>query len=359
MRILAWPAFRNKKDNPYNYLLYTHLQKLGITALDLGDVVRSPRQLWRVLWRGADILHIHWPEYALGLPFPRSTLHMLTLFSACLFHRSQGGKVVWTVHNLSPHENRYPFLEKWFYRALARVTDGLIFLTETSLAQFRADNKMRAFIGKPVAIVPHGHYLPIYPARVDRSEARKFYDLPLDGKVVAFFGALRPYKGVEELLAIAKQLSSKEVSFIIAGKPLSDEYERYLKHIAEGSSHIRFQAEFIPDDKVPLLFSAADVVILPYKVILNSGTVFLALSFGVPVMVPGLGSLMELAESYPHLVHVYKPPLTREKLLGLVKKVELSESEREREWKNYLRDFDWDRIAEETLRFYKVLISEG
>ena len=355
MRVLAWPAFRNRKDNPYNFLLYSHLQKLGVTVLDLGDVVRSPQQMWRVFWQGVDILHIHWPEYALSLPFSRMLLHAFTLFASSIWHRSRGGKVVWTVHNLSPHEDRYPFLVKWFYRALAHVVDGLIFLTETSRSLFQEDEKMQPFKDKPATVIPHGHYLPVYPDRLSKGEARKLLNLPPDAKVILFFGALRPYKGVEELLAAAQDLSSEDFLFLIAGRPLSEDYKKQLMRMAGECSHIQFHPWHVPDEKVPLYCSSADLMILPYKEILNSGTAFLALTFGVPVVVPRLGSLKELSQRYPRLVYVYDPPLTKEKVIQSLESIRLSDSEREGEWKNFLRDYDWHKVAEQTLKFYQTL----
>lgn len=355
MRVLAWPAFRNRKDNPYNFLLYSHLQKLGVTVLDLGDMIRSPQQMWRVFWQGADILHIHWPEYALSLPFSRMLLHAFTLFVFSLWHRSRGGKVVWTVHNLSPHEDRYPFLEKWFYRALAHVVDGLIFLTETSRSLFQKDEKMRPFKDKPATIIPHGHYLPLYSSLPSRDEARKLLNLPTNSKIILFFGALRPYKGLEELLTVAKDLPSDGLLFLIAGRPLSEEYKRQLMGMVEGCPHVRFHPWHVPDEKVPLYFSSTDLVILPYRKILNSGTLFLALTFGVPTMAPQLGSLEELARRYPRLIHVYDPPLTKEKVIQALKSTRLPDPKQEQEWKNFLNEHDWGKVAEQTLHFYRTL----
>ncbi len=352
VRVLAWPAFRNRRDNPYNFLLYKHLQKLGVDVLDLGDLLRKPDQIWRTFRQGVDILHIHWPEFALGLPPFRMASYVVALFTLCMAHRLRGGKVVWTVHNLSPHEDRYPFLGKWFYKMLARIVDGLIFLSETSLTLFQKDEKMHFFKEKSMAIVPHGHYLPVYPVWVSNNEARKLLGLPLNKKILLFFGALRPYKGLEELLAAAKELSYKDLFLLIAGKPLSEEYKKSLLHMAKGASHIRFHSEYIPDDEVPTYFGAADLVVLPYKEILNSGTAFLALTFGVPILVPQLGSLVELSRRYPTLVHAYDPPLTAKKLEEALERIDVLGSEQSNEWEKYLREHDWDRIAEQTLAFY-------
>lgn len=358
MRVLAWPAFRNKESNPYNFLLYSHLQDLGVTVLDMGDVVRRPRQVWRLLCQGVDVLHLHWPEHALGLSLFRTVFHMLILFGFCLYHRFRGGKVVWTVHNLSPHENNYPFLEKWFYSTLARVVDGLIFLTETSLALFRKEEKMYAFSSKPATVIPHGHYLPVYPKRVDKAAARRLLDLPSDGRVILFLGSLRPYKGVEELLAVSKEFSAsdRKVFFVVAGKPFSEEYRECLIRLSSRSdSYVRLFLEHVPEDRVPLFFSAADVAVFPYRRILNSGSVFLSLTFGVPVLVPRLGSLEELAQSYPHMLYLYEPPLTKEKLSLVLDQLDLFKAECQQEWDSFLKKFDWSLISEQTLMFYKSL----
>lgn len=236
------------------------------------------------------------------------------------------------------------------------MVDGLIFLSETSLTLFRKDRKMESFKGKPATVIPHGHYLPVYPVRVGKDESRRLLGLPPDSRVVLFFGTLRPYKGVEELVAVAKKLSSEGLLFLIAGKPISEEYKKRLLHMIGGSSHIRFHFEYIPDEKVPLYYSVADLVVLPYREILNSGTVFLALTFGVPVMVPRLGSLEELNQRYPRLVYAYDPPLTKEKIVQALQTIKLFGSEHEQEWTSYVRDLDWGKIAERTLEFYEALM---
>jgi len=356
IRVIAWPAFRNRGSNPYNFLLYSHLEKLGVTVLDLGEVIRSPKKLWEVVVHGVEILHLHWPEYALSLSPLKALAHLGLLFASTIFCRLRGGKVVWTVHNLSPHENRYPSFEGVFYQALSRVTDGLIFLTQTSYDIFRKEERMRIFWRKPNAVIPHGSYAPLYPAMPTQEEARRELGLPGFGKVVLFFGAVRPYKGVEEVLGAAAELSNQNIFFVLSGKPLTEAYKRELMRKIT-SSNVRVYFEHIPEEKVPSFFAAADLVVLPYKRILNSGSAFLALTFGKPILAPRQGSLIELEQHYPSLVHLYEDaPLDAEKILDALERSDLNKHKALLEWKDMLLNHDWIRIAEQTLLFYKKLL---
>lgn len=357
IRVIGWPAFRNKQSNPYNFLLYTHLKDLGVEPLDLGEMIRSPGDLLKTSIRGAHILHLHWPEYALNLSLPKALAHLVFLFGILFLHRLRGGKVVWTVHNLSPHENKYPFFERSFYRTLSRVVDGLIFLTQTSHDIFQRLDKMRGFQHKPIAIIPHGHYAPLYPSVPPQKVAKREIGLAHSDRIILFFGAIRPYKGVEEILDVAQGFAEEEKTFfIIAGRPLTKVYKKELDGIASDKPCIRMYLEHISEEKVPLLFGAADLVLLPYRRILNSGTAFLALTFGKPIMAPRQGSLVELEQRYPSLVYLYDAPLTKEKVLLALEKTAINKSQARLQWKKFLADHGWMGIARQTLLFYARLL---
>ena len=332
------------------------MRKLGVNPLDLGEVLRSPKEAFKMVIKGAHILHLHWPEYVLSRPVPRMLAHMALLFGLSSIHRMRGGKVVWTVHNLSPHENRYPLLEAAFYRALSKIVDGLIFLSRTSCEEFKTLDKMEGFRKKPRAVIPHGHYFPLFPRTPTAEMARRELGLPEGDKIVLHFGAMRPYKGTEEILQIAGEFHENEgVSFLIAGKPVSEAYKRKLLQ-SKKSANVYMHLSYVSEDRLPLYFAAADLVLLPYTKILNSGTSFLSMTFGKPVMAPRQGSLVELEVCYPNLVHLYEPPLTKEKLLLVLNRIGLSSEEARAEWKIFLADHDWRRIAERTLDFYLKLL---
>ncbi len=117
-----------------------------------------------------------------------------------------------------------------------------------------------------------------------------------------FFGRIRPYKGIEYLLAAFKLLSvsgAGNYRLIVAGEPKKGS-EEYL-HRDSAIRYARFQSraghperiQFIPDEEMELYFKAADVLVLPYKEIFQSGVLFLAYSFGLPVVATDVGSFRE------------------------------------------------------------------
>jgi len=119
-----------------------------------------------------------------------------------------------------------------------------------------------------------------------------------------FFGRLQPYKGLEYLVTAFELLARKSPAYrlIIAGEPKkgSEAYESEIRRriaawVGQGSIVPVFK--FIADADVELYFKAADVLVLPYKDIFQSGVLFLGLTFGLPVVASDVGSLPCSAES--------------------------------------------------------------
>jgi D-inositol-3-phosphate glycosyltransferase len=114
--------------------------------------------------------------------------------------------------------------------------------------------------------------------------------------VLLFFGQIAPYKGLDLLLEALKILSVRQQNYllIIAGraKPGSEPYWQALKSRLErdpARSRILVKDNFIQDNTVPVFFSAADALILPYRAIYQSGPLSLAYRFGVPVIAARVG----------------------------------------------------------------------
>src|SRR5882672_3259099 len=132
------------------------------------------------------------------------------------------------------------------------------------------------------------------------SEAKQKLGLREEEKAILFFGRLRPYKGIEDLLAAFRLLVPKHPDYrlILASEPKKgseayrDEILRTLeKDFKPGQVISRIQ--FIPDDEMELYLKAADVLVLPYKEIFQSGVLFLAYSYGLPVIATDVGSFRE------------------------------------------------------------------
>jgi D-inositol-3-phosphate glycosyltransferase len=153
---------------------------------------------------------------------------------------------------------------------------------------------------KAVTVIRH----PINNAFPDTEltpvEAKRKLGLRDDEKAILFFGRIRPYKGIEHLLAAFRLLTANRSNYrlIIAGEPKkgSEEYRNEIEQTAGTEfvpGQIILKIQFIPDEEMELYLKAADVLVLPYKEIFQSGVLFLAYSFGLPVVATDVGSFRE------------------------------------------------------------------
>ena len=132
------------------------------------------------------------------------------------------------------------------------------------------------------------------------TEAKKQLGLRNDEKTLLFFGAIKPYKGLEYLVAAFQTLApvQPDIRLIIAGERKKG-HEQYWSAIQQridtdpSRDRVTQKIGFIPDDETELYFKAADVAVLPYTEIFQSGILFLAYSFGLPVIATDVGSFAE------------------------------------------------------------------
>ena len=287
MRVLAFPAFASRSNNPYTSSLYDALSALGVSV---HEYRASSAWLGRY-----DVFHVHWPE----VPLNRSRL--TSRFDARLFLlgvdalRARGAKVVWTVHNLRSHTQRFPEREARFFEAFTRRIDGFVALSRSGEAAAR--QSFPALARLPGFVIPHHHYRGVYEDRLSRVEARRELGVSRDAKLLLFFGQLLAYKNVPSLVRAARAVPASEgVELLIAGRPKTEADARELEQASAGDPRIRLELGFVQPERAQLYFRAADLVVLPYKEILNSGAALLSLSFDRPVLLPELGACRELAE---------------------------------------------------------------
>lgn len=345
MKVLAWPAFENKTGNPYTGLLYEAVEEYGVSVDDF--------TLARALTGGYDLWHVHWPDDFLSYRSPGvAVVYVVTELLLMLVARLRGANIVWTIHDLGPHESPHPWLERLFWPLFLPLVDGVITLSEYAwTAAVEAFPVLRSV---PNAVVPHGHYRPAYPAPVTKEEARGEWKIPEDVSVVSFVGRIRPYKNVEHLVRTVRQVSVEDLRLLVAGNPSSEEVERRIRAAAADDDRVRLHLRFIPEARIPSLLGATDLVILPYEDILHSGSALLALSFDRPVLVPNEGAMAELqTEVGTDWVYTFDPPLTPETVTGTLETVE----DTDRAERAPLDHLSWDRLAHETVSLYERVLA--
>jgi beta-1,4-mannosyltransferase len=306
LRIVAWPAFKNR--GPYNVLLYGNMQALGTTVEEF-----SAR---RILFDRYDIMHLHWPEYCVnGRGALASLFWSCALFAGMCWVRLRGGKIVWTVHNLQSHLQQHPAIERYFWKIFTALLNGYIALTETGAT--RACHRYPALRSKPGFIIPHGNIRDAYPGtEISREDARLRLGIAQSSKVVGFFGSVERYKGITQLVEAYSSLDDNRAVLCVAGKCYLTPQERaYIEHIAARYNRVCLRLEYIPDADATSYIRASDLVVLPFREILNSGSAVLALSLDRPVLVPAKGAMMELQQfAGAEWVRLYSGELTSETL---------------------------------------------
>ncbi|MDT8366708.1 MAG: glycosyltransferase family 4 protein [bacterium] len=266
-------------------------QKKGVSRVE--KVLRVFRYYFRLIvyaWQtDATVFHIQW-------------LNKFELFDSSLlmiYYKLLGKKLLFTAHNVDAMERvgKRSLVNRISLKFLYTLSDHIIVHTE------KMKKKMGRWYGVPeekISVVSYGINDMVPKTDLTSAEARRKLGIDEDDKVVLFFGNITLYKGYEYLLEAFAGLADKdkkEVLLLVAGRIMTEEAHRSQieKIIQEKgiSGRMMTRHQFIPDEDIEVYFKAADILVLPYKNIFQSGVLFLSYSFGLPVIVSDVGSLRD------------------------------------------------------------------
>ncbi|MGC2721947.1 MAG: glycosyltransferase [Candidatus Acidiferrales bacterium] len=303
------------------------------------------------LLRKYAVWHMHWPDSLLNIPnTPKAIYKVNGMLATMDFLRLRGTKAIWTMHNFASHEARHPALERSFWRRFIPRVDGAIALSSMGLK--KAFERFPQLRDIPTTVIPHGHYREQYPL-VD-VDSRKILGIPNDVKVMMFFGAVRAYKNVDVLVRAFRKVKRQDALLYVVGDPNSKELSIKIAEAASGDHRISLKFEFVDPKNVSIYLRAADLVVLPYRHVLNSGSALLALSCSRPVLVPDLGAMGELRIDFSDTwVRTYEGHLTE-----YILEDGLDWSTRPRPAICPMPErYEWKSIGLETVEFYKKVVS--
>lgn len=343
--------------NPYLRLLYGHLAGEGF------EVVEHARFSLRWLWASrasVGLLHFHWPEghyrYERGPAWLRPLLSRvkLALFLARLIAaRLLGYRLVWTIHQVLPHESVDPALDRRGARRLARACHLLVAHDRWTAAHASSE------LGQPadaIAVVPHGSYVGVYRDGRPRREVRRELGLPDHSFVFLCFGELRAYKDVDLLLDAFAATPIPNARLVVAGNPKLESAGTVVRAASLRDARVVALLGFVPEEEVAELFHACDAAVLPRGEEGTSGSLILAFSMGLPVVAADVATTRELTHDgeagwlfRPHDVESLRNALEGASADPLQART------RGRRAFGIALELDWTRIARELARLLEAI----
>jgi glycosyltransferase involved in cell wall biosynthesis len=277
------------RGNPFQSLLYGRLPSANIRAVPAFDLSTTVRIADALREGGpAVVAHLHWLNVVMQKAANQTEARtLLDRFVADLARlKDAGAGLLWTVHNVLPHDARFPELEIELRRAVVDQAD-LIHIMSPRTPELVSEHFVLP--AERTFQVPHPRYTGVYPSAMSRTQARSELGLPEHATVFLLFGRIAPYKGVTELVEAFDAFSRQrpgEVALVLAGDPVKGDEMRQLFDAVTAHPSIHGAFRKIPEHQVQVFCKAADVMALPYRRSLNSGALNLALTFGLPVVLP-------------------------------------------------------------------------
>jgi len=351
MKILV---FAKGSENPYQELLYTPMRIRGVdvnylTPLTPSATVNLPTWIPQLIYyrlRGYGVFHIHWATALSLTAFPWCTWvgKRLVYWHYLLFLKTVkllGYKLVWTAHNVLPHEPVF-FDDVVARQYLVSLADLVIAHSATTFDKL----KQLAIVPKRTAVIPIGSYNGIYPDNISRERSREKLGLKDGEFTYLFLGLIRKYKGVDILLHTFNRLKQKNCKLIIAGSCPEQGLRDTLRDQAS-SPNVLWHEGHIPDDELQIYFAAADVVVLPFRVISTSSSALLAFAFDKTVVIPAIGDLADLPDTIAYKYNPNEAGALEKKMIEAGDDPILLH-QKSHAAKAYAESFSWQNIAEQT-----------
>ncbi len=286
--------------NPYQYLMIKGLQSDSRLCVKSGIDDRFLGILRTAAKHRPDYIHFDWETSF----YYRKKLWMTLINIPIFFLQLYGAKyifnckLVWTPHNLVPHDPENLRIHRFCRRLFATHMEWIRLFSESSVANAAHEFKCKTTKFK---IIPEGSYIDYYPNNISREEARKLLNIEPNQKVILYIGFIKPYKGIMEMVECFKKIMDVNSILIIAGKSMDKYYFDSLKKII--NKRVVVKDRFIENKELQVFFNAADVVCLPFKKIENSGSVILSMGFKKAIIAPRMGVIPARLENQPELLY--------------------------------------------------------
>lgn len=271
----------------------------GVATINLRGSQRADRPAWA---KALNILR-YWLQLHCLLRAQRArTIHVIGQFTLpstwvalweALALRLLARHFVYTVHNVLPHD-AHSSINRWLYRRIYKLPHTLVVHTPRMRQTLQDQFGVAA---DRIVVMEHGIDRLAPPAAGDLHWLHDRLGIPARKPVVLFFGTVSPYKGLDTLVdALVAAPAALDAVLIVAGRCRDAALRRA---IAPGLTTLvdqgraRWVDGFVPEGEVLQYFQGADVLVMPYRAIDQSGVIFMALATGLPVVATDVGSLAD------------------------------------------------------------------
>ncbi len=215
-----------------------------------------------------------------------------------LYYRLLGKKVVFTAHNVNAgkRDSNDSWLNRVSLKTQYTLCDHIFVHTKGMKSEMASEFRIPE---SKISVIPFGINNTVPNTSLSNAEAKHQLAINNNDKALLFFGNIAPYKGLEYLIAAFQELFQTDRTYrlIVVGKPKGPEsywteIQRRLTN-SDIADRVIAKIEYVPDEETELYFKAADVLILPYAHVFQSGVLFLGYSFGLPAIAADVGSLKE------------------------------------------------------------------
>jgi D-inositol-3-phosphate glycosyltransferase len=287
-----------------------------------------------------------------------------------LYYKLLGKRIVLTAHNVNTgkRDSKDTSLNRLTLKIQYRLSEHVFAHTEKMKREL-----MEAFGVEEarISVIPFGINNSVPNTGLTTDEAKERLGISDGRKTMLFFGRITPYKGLEYLIEAFRCVlrRSDDYRLIIAGWVDAASGEKYWNTIRDGirnderQGRVLLKTDFIPDAETELYFKAADVLVLPYKHIYQSGVLFLGHGFGLPVLVADVGSLKDdIVEGKTGFVFRPADPADLATAIERYFASDLFAHLNNR--RQEIRDFatkrhSWDVVGQMTMRVYASLLRRG
>lgn len=272
-----------------------------------------------------------------------------------------GKKIIYTAHNTQP-KVKGTYLSFFLFCVVTRMVNLVVCHTEKSKLELLKNYGLKK---NRIHVIPHVLNYSVPINNTSLSCARDRLKIDQNSRVLLLFGNIRPYKRIEIALEAINHLKdqwSEEFILIIAGSvyPCDYNYFQTLKRYVEDKnlvSKVRFFPRFIPDNDIELFFKASDMLLLPYtECHFQSGVLFLAFTFGLPVIASRVGSFPEEIEDGVN-GYIFEPGNSQDLVLKIrrfYQKLYLHPNLRKQIKQLAMERYSQEKLANLYLRMYEV-----